>query len=62
VFEKFGGIFGPALFSVSVTLTGSSRNAFLSVVFFFVAGGLMLRSVNVARGRAQAEALESAVR
>lgn len=55
VFEKFGGIFGPALFSISVSLTGSSRNAFLSVIVFFVLGGWLLRRVDIARGQAQAE-------
>jgi len=61
VFEKFGGIFGPALFSISVSLTGSSRDAFLSVIAFFIVGGLMLRRVNVARGQAQAEAINRSV-
>lgn len=60
VFEKFGGIFGPALFSISVTIWGSSRNAFLSVIVFFVAGALMLRLVDLRRGQAQAQALERA--
>jgi UMF1 family MFS transporter len=61
VFEKFGGIFGPALFSISITLSGSSRNAFLSVIVFFVVGGLVLRKVNVARGQAQAQALDRTI-
>ena len=39
VFEKFAGIFGPALFAVTVSLTGSSRQAILSVIAFFVVGG-----------------------
>ena len=34
VFEKFAGIFGPAVFAVTVSLTGSSRNAILSVIAF----------------------------
>ncbi len=61
VFEKFGGIFGPALFSASVSLSGSSRTAILSVVVFFVAGALALRRVDLARGQAQAAALDRAV-
>jgi UMF1 family MFS transporter len=56
VFEKFAGIAGPALFAASVTVFGSSRAAVLSVILFFVAGGLVLTRVNVARGEAQAAA------
>jgi MFS transporter, UMF1 family len=54
VFEKFAGIFGPALFAASVTLFGSSRGAVLSVIAFFVAGAALLTRVNVAEGEAQA--------
>ena len=54
VFEKFAGIFGPALFAASVTLFGSSRAAILSVIVFFVVGAAVLTRVNVARGEAQA--------
>lgn len=53
VFEKFAGIAGPAMFAASVTLFGSSRAAVLSVIVFFVAGGLLLTRVNVARGEAR---------
>ena len=56
VFEKFAGVAGPALFAASVTLFGSSRAAVLSVILFFIAGGLLLTRVNVARGEAQAVA------
>jgi len=54
VFEKFAGIFGPALFAASVTLFGSSRAAILSVILFFVVGAAVLTRVDVARGEAQA--------
>jgi len=54
VFEKFAGIFGPALFAASVTLFGSSRAAVLSVILFFVAGALVLTRVDVAKGEAEA--------
>jgi UMF1 family MFS transporter len=54
VFEKFAGIFGPALFAASVTVFGSSRAAVLSVIVFFAAGALVLTRVNVAEGEAQA--------
>jgi UMF1 family MFS transporter len=51
VFEKFAGIFGPLLFSLAVWLTGSNRAAILSVILFFVAGGLLLVKVDVEAGR-----------
>ncbi|MPZ19013.1 MAG: MFS transporter [Luteitalea sp.] len=51
VFEKFAGIFGPLLFAIAVALTGSSRHAILSVILFFLAGGLVLRRVDVGEGQ-----------
>jgi len=51
VFEKFAGILGPAFFWLAITLTGSSRMALLSVVGFFVVGGLILARVDVAEGQ-----------
>ena len=54
MFEKFAGIFGPALFAASVTLFGSSRAAILSVIVFFLVGAAVLTRVDVARGEAQA--------
>ncbi|HTI41367.1 MAG TPA: MFS transporter [Vicinamibacterales bacterium] len=54
VFEKFAGIAGPALFAVSVSIFGSSRAAVISVIFFFVCGGLVLTRVNVAEGEKRA--------
>ena len=54
VFEKFAGIAGPAMFLASITVFGSSRAAVISVVVFFIAGGLVLTRVNVAEGEAEA--------
>ena len=54
VFEKFGGVVGPAVFATAVRATGSSRPAILSLIVFFVVGGLILSRVDVARGRASA--------
>jgi UMF1 family MFS transporter len=54
VFEKFAGIAGPALFAASVSLFGSSRAAILSVILFFILGGLVLTRVDVAEGEARA--------
>jgi UMF1 family MFS transporter len=56
VFEKFAGIFGPALFALTIHLTGSSRNAILSVVAFFVVGALLLATVDVEEGQRAARA------
>jgi UMF1 family MFS transporter len=52
VFERYAGILGPAVFAWVVAHTGTSRNAILSVVAFFVAGGLLLTLVDVREGRA----------
>jgi UMF1 family MFS transporter len=56
VFEKFAGIFGPALFALTVHSTGSSRNAILSVIAFFVVGAALLAMVDVAEGQRAARA------
>ncbi len=60
VFEKFAGVAGPAVFAMSVTISGSSRIAVLSVIGFFVAGALVLTRVDVAAGEAQAAAASHA--
>ena len=54
VFEKFAGIFGPLLFAIVVTTTGSSRNAILGIIGFFIVGAILLALVNVKEGRAVA--------
>jgi UMF1 family MFS transporter len=54
VFEKFAGIFGPALFAASVSLFQSSRAAVLSIILFFIAGAVVLSFVDVAAGEAAA--------
>lgn len=51
VFEKFAGIAGPFVFWLMLQLTGSSRNAILSVIGFFILGGLLLTRVDVEAGR-----------
>ena len=58
VFEKFAGIFGPLLFDVAITATGSSRNAILSVIVFFIAGAGLLWRVDVDKGREMARESE----
>ena len=59
VFEKFAGIFGPAVFAIIKALTGSSRNGILSVLAFFVVGALLLSLVNVEEGRRAARAADA---
>jgi UMF1 family MFS transporter len=58
VFEKFAGIFGPLLFTLTVMTTGSSRNAILAVTAFFVVGGALLWFVDVEAGQRVARAAE----
>jgi MFS transporter, UMF1 family len=58
VLEKFAGVLGPAFFVLASRLTGSSRNAIVCVVLFFVAGALLLRAVDVDAGRQAARAAE----
>jgi MFS transporter, UMF1 family len=62
VFEKFAGILGPLIFSMTIALTGSSRNAILSVIGFFVVGAILLAMVDVEEGRRAARAAEEGVR
>jgi UMF1 family MFS transporter len=52
VFERYAGILGPAVFAWVVGHTGSSRNAIISVLAFFIIGAFLLTFVNVAEGRA----------
>jgi MFS transporter, UMF1 family len=52
VFEKFSAIIGPFIFFAVNTVTGSSRGAVLSLVAFFVLGGLLLSRVDVEEARA----------
>jgi UMF1 family MFS transporter len=58
VFEKFAGILGPLLFDVAISVSGSSRNAILSVIIFFVIGAALLWRVDVQEGQAVARRRE----
>ena len=62
VFEKFSSIFGPLLFSVTIAMTGSSRNAILSVIAFFAVGAAVLAFVNVEQGQRAARDAEAGLR
>lgn len=56
--EKFAGILGPAIFSVTALVADSSRSAVLAVIAFFLAGGWLLAGVNVAEGQRLARLAE----
>jgi UMF1 family MFS transporter len=62
VFEKFAGIVGPGVFAVMILVTGSSRGAILSIIAFFVIGGLLLAKVDVDEGRRVARDAEADLR
>jgi MFS transporter, UMF1 family len=55
IFEKFGAILGPAVFEMASRTSGSSRNAILSVIVFFIAGGAVLSFVDVRQGQAASQ-------
>jgi UMF1 family MFS transporter len=59
VFERYAGILGPAIFASVVEASGTSRNAILSVVLFFIVGGALLTLVDVESGRRIARAAEA---
>ena len=48
--------------ATAIALTGSSRNAILSVIVFFVAGALLLLRVDVAEGQRVAREAEAGTR
>lgn len=62
VFSKFAGIFGPLLFAAILGRFGSSRYGILSVIAFFVVGGVLLMFVDVEEGQRAARDAEDAVR
>ena len=51
VFERYAGILGPAIFAWLAAHSGTSRNAILSVLAFFIIGAVLLTFVNVEEGR-----------
>ena len=60
VLEKFAGILGPAAWWIVIQLTGTSQNAVLVVISFFVLGGTLLWFVDVREGQRAARAAEAA--
>ena len=61
VFERYAGILGPAIFAWVVAHSGTSRNAILSVLAFFVIGGALLMLVDETAGRRAAREAEGAL-
>ncbi len=55
VFSKFSAIWGPLIFFIVDTTTGSARTAILSFIGFFVVGGILLSRVDVDQARADRE-------
>ena len=58
VFEKFAGILGPFVFSAVIAAQGSSRGAILSIMAFFLVGGVLLFFVDVEQGQRVARQAE----
>jgi len=61
VAERFAAVLGPAVFGFTAAAFGSSRYAVLSVMAFFLVGGLLLMRVDVDAGRRAARAKEAAL-
>src|SRR5688500_20247990 len=61
VFERYAGVFGPAVFAWVVGRSGSGRNAILAILIFFVVGAFIFAFVDVEAGRRAARAAENAV-
>ena len=62
IFDRFGGAIGSMIFAVTLSLTGSSRPAIVSLVVLFLAGALLLSRVDVTRGRRLAREAEARAR
>jgi len=52
VFSKFSAIWGPLIFAVISSATGSGRPAILSIIGFFILGMVLLWFVDVDEARA----------
>ena len=55
IMEKFASFLGPLVFAAAVIIFGSSRPAVLSLVLFFIVGGVLLSRVDVEAGRRVAQ-------
>lgn len=61
VFSKFSAIWGPWIFAFVRQTTGSARWAILSIALFFVAGGLLFRTVDIEQARNNRDSLRATV-
>ena len=50
VAERFATVFGPAMFTISALLTGSSKPAILGIIGLFLLGAFVLSRVDEAEG------------
>jgi UMF1 family MFS transporter len=50
VAERFATVFGPAIFTISVMLTGTSKSAILAILGLFFAGAFVLSKVDEQEG------------
>ena len=62
VFERFAGVLGPLVFFLVIEVTGTTKNAVLAVIAFFLVGGALLARVDVEEGRRVARDAERQVR
>jgi UMF1 family MFS transporter len=60
--SKVAGVSGPLVFWLVGSFTSSNRPAVLVIALFFVAGGLLLRRVDVDAGRSAARKAEAELR
>jgi UMF1 family MFS transporter len=57
--SKFAGLLGPLMFAVVGQLFGTSRLSIISLIVFFVVGGLVLSRVNEEEGVRVARAADA---
>ncbi len=57
--SKFAGLVGPLMFAVVGQLFGSSRLSIVSLIVFFIVGGLILSRVNEEEGMALARSVDA---
>lgn len=54
IWSRFSGLFGPLVFGLLAEYSGGSRNAVAFVIFLFLLGIVMLKFVDVEKGKADA--------
>jgi UMF1 family MFS transporter len=57
--SKFAGLVGPLMFAVVGQLFGSSRLSIVSLIVFFIVGGLILSRVNEEEGMVLARSVDA---